>query len=626
MRLNRIELKNFMGHAALTLALGRRTLIVGENGAGKSSVKDAIALTLTGRCRGVDGKGQGQRDLVKGGASKAEISIDIEDLGTVTRTIDRLHGADSTMPVDAIMGALRTTEPYVTAAIYGDSFFEVGQAEAKALLMRLLDVKVTLPSAKDGGASKVLSLDEAESRYTLAYSARTSLGRTLKAINVPAEPTAPAWFQVEPDKRTEAAAAIAAAVVSAQQAYEAEARASGDVVSRFADLRRRQDACKVDPDRIVRQRAVADVSRESLVAAKDEQTAARVALAEAEAVPGEAAETLRTQVHELRVFIGRVEPMAAAPKGKAAKTKAADFPSCVLGAGIPCMTPASKFGAVLKQMRADVDALDARLEQNRARTDAVNAAGERLRVATANVDQFQKTLNAAESSVAEMTEKASQKDQIETDIAAISAEEAAGRTRIEAKRKAVQDAINARDEVRDFMVSLQTREGVVSQRAKVQAEYDEADRLVGLLGPKGIQTKALGEALTAFHDMINAHLEPFGFSLRFSVDPWVVEVIHGNSGKPLPYALLSKGQKLWTALAFQVALAKQSGLDFCIVDDVESVVGESRGLLTDLALDADVGQMIIIKAQDSQEQVQDIDGVQVVRMARPVASSVKTIF
>ena len=49
MRLNRIELENFMGHRSLTLALGRRTLIVGENGAGKSSVKDAIALALTVR-------------------------------------------------------------------------------------------------------------------------------------------------------------------------------------------------------------------------------------------------------------------------------------------------------------------------------------------------------------------------------------------------------------------------------------------------------------------------------------------------------------------------------------------------------------------------------------------------
>lgn len=71
MRISRLVLTNFGLHENLTIDVpaDKKVIIVtGENATGKSTVLDAIAFALTGRCRGVDGAGKGLRELLRTGA------------------------------------------------------------------------------------------------------------------------------------------------------------------------------------------------------------------------------------------------------------------------------------------------------------------------------------------------------------------------------------------------------------------------------------------------------------------------------------------------------------------------------------------------------------------------------
>lgn len=71
MRISRLVLTNFGLHENLTIDIpaDKKVIIVtAENATGKSTVLDAIAFVLTGRCRGVDGAGKGLRELLRTGA------------------------------------------------------------------------------------------------------------------------------------------------------------------------------------------------------------------------------------------------------------------------------------------------------------------------------------------------------------------------------------------------------------------------------------------------------------------------------------------------------------------------------------------------------------------------------
>ncbi len=75
--LRSVRLENFLSHAATELEFGRGvTVIVGENGAGKSSIVDAVYLALTGEARL---RGPQQGNLVRRGVKRARVTVTLTD-------------------------------------------------------------------------------------------------------------------------------------------------------------------------------------------------------------------------------------------------------------------------------------------------------------------------------------------------------------------------------------------------------------------------------------------------------------------------------------------------------------------------------------------------------------------
>src|SRR6185503_825841 len=56
----------------------------------------------------------------------------------------------------------------------------------------------------------------------------------------------------------------------------------------------------------------------------------------------------------------------------------------------------------------------------------------------------------------------------------------------------------------------------------LKAEVDRLEALVDQLGPNGARVTALQDALGTFEAAVNPYVEPFGWTITFSVEPWQV--------------------------------------------------------------------------------------------------------
>ena len=65
MKITNIELKDFRNHESTELALAPLTIIKGKNNSGKTSIRHAIEIALTGRAEFTDRGGHGLFDALR---------------------------------------------------------------------------------------------------------------------------------------------------------------------------------------------------------------------------------------------------------------------------------------------------------------------------------------------------------------------------------------------------------------------------------------------------------------------------------------------------------------------------------------------------------------------------------
>lgn len=119
-RLQSVEIKNVKGISSLKLQAGAVTVIAGENGAGKSSVIDAIDCVFSG---GHD------PNLIRHGADKAEVVLTLDDGVTIRK---RITTKDSTLEVRTEDGGIvKAPANYVKRLADSFAFDPIGLLEAK---------------------------------------------------------------------------------------------------------------------------------------------------------------------------------------------------------------------------------------------------------------------------------------------------------------------------------------------------------------------------------------------------------------------------------------------------------------------------------------------------------------
>ena len=133
--------------------------------------------------------------------------------------------------------------------------------------------------------------------------------------------------------------------------------------------------------------------------------------------------------------------------------------------------------------------------------------------------------------------------------------------------------------------------------AKKQLDAKQAllDRLVDYCGPKGVQAKLLDSSVGPFQSAMNAVLYGWGFECRLQFEPYLFEV--GHIGKQLfPLKTISASQRASFAVAFQVALAKTTGMGFVCVDAADVWLDTNRGQLYKSLMGVGLDQVVVLQS------------------------------
>lgn len=607
MRIQRIELQNFRSYEQRTITLDEpRTLLIGENGTGKSTLIDAVAWCLTGRCRGVDGRGAGQKDLIRVGADQATVSV-VLDGWKVTRTVGKTGSATATVKTDTILAKLGATEAMLLATLYGRHFFSLHHGEAKAMLMQLLNVTIPLdqlPPDLAKNYSGPLTLDEAQAAYDAAFKDRAATKKALAAVLVPD-------VAARPDLDGQNPAAFQQAIQEARKAYQAAVQTKTTATAAVQTKQIQLDEARLAASSVDQLKGKVTAHQDMLAQADADLAAAKTALGIVQAKPAEPVATLKAEAARLITMVQGVEGHS--------KAGADGERACILSHGIPCLTAAAAFKGEVKRLKADVKALEARITAGMAQEAELAAAQQAVRTQERQVSYHQEQLQRLNSQLDAALAQAQTIEKVEGELAHWQQRQQEADAPVRDAQAKLDQLVQQQTDLAGYVAQLKGRDRAVAERAKLEGQLEQAEALVSLLGPKGLPPKLLGQAVVDFEGMINAALQGFGFTLSIQADPWGVFVRTPDVGQPIPFDLLSAGEQLWTGLAFQLALAAISGLDFCCLDAAESVVGQRRAILTQLVMGAPLAQVIVAMAKGSQEAAPEIPGLQVVRMVAAAA-------
>jgi energy-coupling factor transporter ATP-binding protein EcfA2 len=586
--IQRIELVNFRSFELAAFDLDQpRTLVLGPNGAGKSTMVDAIAWALTGRCRGVDGAGRGQKDLIRSGAASMSVALDVQGLGRVERSLALGGHAVSNVPTDVILNQLGVSEGMLLAVLYGGTFFSMGHADGKALLLQLLDVRVAPDLLPGMGYTEPATLAQIDRDYAAAVERRAALKKAVAAAYVPPAPAAQPTL-------------VPGAVRAAANRYQMLARSKAEAAAEDQTCQRELASITTQIDAGPSLASRIAVHQGMLHEAKAKVVELQALAAEATTVEGNA-DGMGAQASELRLQVERLQRHDGTR-------------GCVLAAGIPCLTGAEHFAGEVKALKKKALALERKVSDLKSQREAQAEQQAQLQAAERTVSYHEGQLEQLEAKLALIDGLAAKAQELRDRLAA--AQKTLGE--MDGELQQARDSMEAEQNAAVAMATYEAEHAAHTEAAaragKLKAELVQAEAQVSLLGPKGVRATALQEKLGGFEQLINDALQPFGFAVRFSLDPWRVEVERG--GHAVAFDLLSAGEQVWTALGFQLALALVSGLNVAVVDAAEAVVGVHRQVFTSTVMAAPVAQVIVAMARGEAEASPDIPGLQVVRLTQ----------
>ncbi|MGH2360357.1 MAG: AAA family ATPase [bacterium] len=562
MKLIQLDLPSFRSFRGLTLGLDApRVLLAGLNGTGKSSIRDAIAWALTGHCAGTDAKGAGADVLIPTGASLAEVAVTLQGLGTVRRSY-ALHAGGafsvegytgtSQIQQQALLTSLKTTPAFLDAVLDAGAFLDLAHADAKALVLSLLNVRIPI-------ADQFYTLEELDLRHKQAFEERKLAKRAAQNFFLPPKPVVlaeqmPAIPVIETQLtrlRTalgEARQAIGT-VLGQRQALEAElARLNGgapapweDVTEQIFDLEERLTLMDADAQTVpVETPQVGDPNRLPF---------------------------LRSRLEAIQRHL---------PKN-----------GCVLDASVPCETADTLFRRAERTLSDDILTLKPKATPKGAHLPESPRTALQQELKALQQRQAQRV--AQMEQVAHATAR---RQQIDESLAALpkTAEREQDILTLEERiRKGEQLLADAR---RYWDAHAAYAKAQTEQR-RLTMEVDRLEALCDDFGPKGGRVAALAEAIGRFEAAIHPYVEPFGWRITFQVEPWQV------SANDRPVETYSRSEQLRLGIALQLAIAQISGLGFACVDEVDMLDSGNRAILTKMLLAAPVAQILILSTRET---------------------------
>lgn len=630
MRISRLSIVNFRSYQAADFTLADRTYFVGPNGAGKSTAIDMLQWVLTGKCRGLDAKNQDLVEFIREGALEgghgAGARVFVDDFGKMQRETDGRQiflkvkdwSGSNAQQQSAFYEKVRITEGVILACLDSSAFLRLHHADAKALLMGVLDVRIPEAELEPLGIAGPLSLEELETRYKASFEKRTDERRKLDRIHVPAAPEGD-----EPPALED----LQAALDELKDQERELLGQGGEARGRLIELRTQVQALEDEEAAVGERIANAGDPNADLDAVEN-----KIRAFEAAHAPKEAAAPAPKAAKGGPSLLDAAEPSPAEKEVGTLRIKLADERGrlkllqdtvdsigehkpdrgCVLASGVPCMTPAAEFSGALKTARTEIKTIEKSIKgsenriaeiereirEQRQAADAA-AAAERKEAAArldekTRLERQKSALTVAISNLqtdeARMTEIMGELANLRTQIANLEGEvqEPEG---LEQLRERITRGEQTLNDARAWVAADKAHKDAQAVYDKQRAIVERLELLCEKLGPKGLILDALERARQAFEERVNVPLAKWGYELRFTLDPWRV-LVNGRKSTQL-----SESQKLRVGIALQLAIAEISGLDLVAIDRVDMFDSANRAILADV-IDGWKGQIIMAATKD----------------------------
>lgn len=574
MKLTHIDLPAFRSCRGIQLTTdSRRVLIAGRNGSGKSTVANAIRWALTGHCDGTDARGAGAEVLIPHGLDAAKVGVTLDGIGFLSTTFNghggsfSVEGFTGTSQIQrgALYGKLGTTPEYLNAVLDTAVFLDLAHGDAKALVLSLLGVTIQ-------SEDKSYTLDELDAAYTLAFADRKAAKKVLAGLVLPPAPVETKIPQVASIEKRLADVRVKAGALQ---------KAVGSVIGK-------RDALTAEGAWLSVERPIPED-----VSGQIAEFERKVAELEAIAVPVIKTPPPAKGDPQRLIFLTGVKNAIAryTPSGR-----------CVLDDGIPCLTLAVKFSDRLDELKAEMEDLTPAnpADSPPAAESPLTGLRRHLQVFQRQQDARTAALDEAERADARLTQIHQELDAL-PDVADKEAELATETERIVKGERLLQDA-------RAHWQAVERHDKAKTARTAQEAEVERLEAAVEHLGPKGVRVPALAEAIGSFEAAVNPYVEPFGWTLSFSVEPWTV-FANGRSVETY-----SRSERYRIGIALQMGIAMLSGLSFAVIDEVDMLDAANRAAMTKMLMSAPLEQIFILGTREPSQPLKPIEGVVAYRL------------
>jgi len=611
MMVNAIKLVYFRNHEETELPLAPLTIIKGRNNSGKTSIRHAIEVALTGRAEFTDRGGRGLTDAIRVGQKAGVVELDVEGIGEITRTIkpsgSSLQVADWTGTASAqqelLYQKLGADADLISALLNVSAFISLPAREQKEMLFQIARPEIS--------AGQLMS---AVNDWAEKQAAGNLLDELRALIKIP-ESVGPDWLDqaykliFEARKEAKKVAGQLAGIVEGMNV-------SQDVppLDQLPELEKQIATLEAEREKLAKKVAAVEAAEERRASLAEREQNIKNSI-EALSLPvedsGENPEELKAALKKLAARLDEARQVSyeaqgelraiddALPKIKGAKGE------CPLAPGVvSCPMTADERKALVKDLNAQRKKLVTTHERAMKDAAAIETQKEELAERIWAAEQAEKNAERLETMEKELeavqAEMATLPEPLGIDLA---------RSEISTLDERIRNGHELSAKMKVAAEAQERAEKAGEEAAEAAVRAARLEVLATLFGPQGIKARLLSETMGAVIERAAENLSLITggmYELDAEADPDFHLVVNGN----VELRQLSTSEKMRVGIACAEALAHASGLRLLVIDDVEILDVSNRGLLTAWLMDRmDDHDTIIVLSTAEEAQNPGVPGV-----------------
>ncbi|MBC7340919.1 MAG: hypothetical protein H5U02_00435 [Clostridia bacterium] len=616
MKIAEVWMRDFRNHAASRMELERVNIVVGANGAGKTSIVGAIEYALTGRCRWTDRRGAGAAGLIRRGAEEAEVGVKIGlGGGKALRVARKIPGGlavegwsgNASSQQSALMQKVGAEEDAISACLNTSAFLDLPAVEQQKMLFALAGVSFDQKAVVErmvewlsergaGEGEKERAAEAVSVALEAAGSGGPELFDEVEKILRERRKLAKRQAKEVKDALEVAKREMPVPPRKARAELEAEAgeleRRREELISKRYESFGRYHQAKERVEVLKREIAALE-SR-----AQDEIGDVAGLEAEEAELSMRARDALAAQ-REAEKEEARLKAEMDAAAGLVNRLEAFDG-WCPIS-NLACPAEKAEWQVMLDSARMEARAKRAEYEKAvkllAARVAGASELSRQWEAVKERLEEARRQAESARSAEALLEAKKKELAAEEVRLRAFSSEEReqAAQEQIEVDRQ-LAEAREALAAWREWDAWQARLEGLKKQSVELEREAGLYEALVKAFGPDGIREAMLAEKLGPIEERINARLRQLvqgRFVIRIGADG--IKVI--EDGQEVKIDLLSRSERMRVGVAMQDALASLAGLGVMVIDDAEQLDPANRMALTNMLMGLNHETIIVLAAR-----------------------------